>query len=183
MPRATLWPFMPPRTASTPDFLTRISHDWAQIRPDVDASSMELLVLLGRLQAALSREIGRTYLPSNLNAAGWDLLLTLYRSAPQGGLTPTQLSTLSAISGPSMTNRIDRLALLDYVERRQIGPDRRSVHVRLTAGGRELVERLLPQHLETTAQVLEQLSSAERQQFRALATKLLSGIEEGQNSG
>ena len=140
---------------------------------------MELVVLLGRLQAALGREIGRTYLPSNLNAAGWDLLLTLYRSAPPDGLTPTQLSTLAAISGPSMTNRIDRLAKQNLVERVSVGLDRRSVHIRLTDSGRALVERLLPQHLETTARIVGTLDPAQRLQLRLLAARLLAGIEEG----
>lgn len=165
---------MPPRT---PDFLNRIRDDWEQVRPDLDPDPMLAVVLLDRLNAALGRQIERTYLPSGINAAGWDLLLTLYRSAPPEGLTPTGLSDLAAITGPSMTNRIQRLAGKGLVERRGGEHDRRSVRVRLTREGRALVERLLPQHLATTAQILSVLGPGETQALQHLAAQLLVGLE------
>ncbi|MBB5234752.1 DNA-binding MarR family transcriptional regulator [Deinococcus budaensis] len=161
----------------TPDFLNRIRDDWEQVRPDLDPGPMLAVVLLERLNAALGRQIGRTYLPSGINAAGWDLLLTLYRSAPPEGLTPTGLSDLAAITGPSVTNRIQRLVGKNLVERRGGEDDRRSVRIRLTREGRALVERLLPQHLAATAQVLSVLSLEETQMLRHLAARVLAGLE------
>lgn len=165
---------MPPRT---PDFLNRIRDDWKRVRPDLDPDPMLAVVLLGRLNAALGRQIGRTYLPSGINAAGWDLLLTLYRSAPPEGLTPTGLSDLTAITGPSMTNRIQRLEGKGLVERQRGEHDRRSVRVRLTREGRALVERLLPQHLAITAQTLSVLGPEQTQTLQHLAAQLLAGLE------
>lgn len=161
----------------TPDFLNRIRDDWEQVRPDLDPEPMLAVVLLSRLNAALGRQLGHTYLPSGINAAGWDLLLTLYRSAPPEGLTPTGLSELAAITGPSMTNRIQRLVGKALVERRGGEDDRRSVRVRLTREGRALVERLLPQHLAATAQVLSVLSPQETRMLRQLAARLLANLE------
>lgn len=164
-------------SSPTSDFLTRIRNDWERVRPGLDSGPMLTVVLLDRLHAALGRQIERTYLPSGINAAGWDLLLTLYRSAPPEGLTPTGLSTLAAISGPSTTNRIQRLLERGLVERRGEKGDRRSVRIRLTPEGRALVERLLPDHLASTARVLSALDPAQTEQLRHLAARLLAGLE------
>ncbi|GBF06257.1 MarR family transcriptional regulator [Deinococcus aerius] len=161
----------------TPDFLNRLQEDWARVRPGLDPAPMLTVVLLGRLNAALGRQLERTYLPSGINAAGWDLLLTLYRSAPPEGLTPTQLSELAAITGPSMTNRVGRLVERGLAERRGGGGDRRSVRIRLTPEGRALVERLLPQHLANTARILSALGPGETETLRQLAGQLLGALE------
>ncbi|MEF2278496.1 MarR family transcriptional regulator [Deinococcus sp. YIM 134068] len=163
--------------AQTPDLLERIHQDWTQTRPEVDPGPMLTVLLLDRLHAALTRQIERTYAETGLNPAGWDLLLTLYRSAPPEGLTPTELSGLAAITGPSMTNRVDRLLSRGLVERRVSESDRRSVRVRLTPEGRSLVERLLPEHLANAERILSALDPAETRTLERLARRLLTGLE------
>lgn len=135
------------------------------------------LLLLGRLQTALVRQIETTYQAAGINPAGWDLLLTLYRSAPPEGLTPTELSELTAITGPSITNRVDRLVGRGLAERRASSTDRRSVRVRLTDRGRALVEELLPQHVANEVQILSVLTPEETRELERLALKLLGGLE------
>lgn len=164
----------PPQTS---DLLERIRRDWAQVQPDLDPSPMLPLLLLARLQSALLRQIETTYRVAGINPAGWDLLLTLYRSAPPEGLTPTQLTDLTAISGPSITNRVDRLVQKGLAERQASTSDRRSVRVRLTPAGRALVEELLPRHIENEARILAALTPTETQQLEHLALKLLAGLE------
>lgn len=163
--------------SDTPAFLERIRQDWAQVRPELDPSPMLLMVTLGRLQSVLARQIERTYLPADINPASWDLLITLYRSAPPEGLTPTQLTELTAITGPSMTNRIDRLLDRGLVERQASPADRRSVRVLLTAPGRELVEGLLAPHLANGRHILSALTPQEMQELERLALKLLAHLE------
>ncbi len=138
---------------------------------------MLLMVTLSRLHSALSRQIERTHLPSGINAASWDLLVTLYRSAPPPGLTPKQLTELTAITGPSMTNRIDRLLAKGLVERQACPDDRRSFRVRLTAAGRTLVEALLTPHLANERHILSVLTPEETQELERLALKLLVHLE------
>lgn len=161
----------------TLDFLKRIRRDWAQVRPDLDASPMLLLVTLSRLHTALSRQIERTYLSEGVNPAGWDLLVTLYRSAPPTGLTPKQLTELTAITGPSMTNRIGRLLAKGLIEQQASPDDRRSFRVRLTPAGRALVERLLPAHIRNERRILAALTPEETQNLERLALKLLTHLE------
>ena len=163
--------------SSTLTLLKRIEADWARVRPDLNAQPMLTLLLLGRLHSALSRHIELTYSGEGINASNWDLLLTLLRSAPEEGLTPTELSELSAITGASMTNRIARLLDKGLVERAVNAQDRRSVRVRLSARGRELVETLLSQHLAREARILSVLSAEEIDLLTALSSKLVQQVE------
>lgn len=170
-------PAAPDPVSPTLSLLKRIEADWARVRPDLDAQPMLTLLLLGRLHSALSRHIELTYLDEGINASNWDLLLTLLRSAPGEGLTPTELSELSAITGASMTNRIARLLDKGLVERAVNAQDRRSVQVRLSARGRELVETLLSQHLARETRILSVLSAEEIDLLTALSSKLLQRVE------
>ena len=163
----------------TVTLLNRIEQDWQRMRPELDATPMLTGLLLDRLGSAFARHIEQTYSEEGINPSNWDLLLTLLRSAPPQGLTHTELSELTAISGPSMTNRVTRLLDKGLVERVVSEKDRRSALVRLTPQGRELVERLLPQHLEREQQALSVLSGEELSALSAIARKLVEHLEGG----
>ncbi|TSA87409.1 MarR family transcriptional regulator [Deinococcus detaillensis] len=162
---------------TTARLLERIREDWAQLRPELDPQPMLTVLLLDRLHSALSRRIEQTYFESDINASNWDLLLTLLRSAPPEGLTPSELSQLSAISGASITNRVARLLDKKLVERVVSAQDRRSAQIRLTPTGRALTEKLLTPHVENETQVLSVLSQEEQRTLERLALKLVSHLE------
>ncbi|GGO37890.1 MarR family winged helix-turn-helix transcriptional regulator [Deinococcus humi] len=168
-----------PLSKDTVTLLNRIEQDWQRMRPELDATPMLTGLLLDRLGNAFARHIEQTYSEEGINPSNWDLLLTLLRSAPPQGLTHTELSELTAISGPSMTNRVTRLLDKGLVERVVSEKDRRSALVRLTPQGRELVERLLPQHLEREQQALSVLSGEELNALTAIARKLVEHLEGG----
>ncbi|CAM4069688.1 MarR family winged helix-turn-helix transcriptional regulator [Deinococcus marmoris] len=163
----------------TANLLNRIEQDWQRVRPELDAAPMLTGLLLDRLGNAFARHIEQTYSDEGINSSNWDLLLTLLRSAPPQGLTHTELSELTAISGPSMTNRVTRLLDKGLVERVVSEKDRRSALVRLTPQGRELVERLLPQHIQREQQALSVLSDEELTILTGIAMKLVGHLEVG----
>lgn len=162
---------------TTSALLERIRADWAQVRPDLDPQPMLTLLLLDRLHSALARQVEQTYLQSDINASNWDLLLTLLRSAPPEGLTPSELSQLSAISGASITNRVARLLDKKLVERIVSPHDRRSAQIRLTPQGRALVEALVEPHVENESRMLNALSHEEQRTLEELALKLVTQLE------
>lgn len=174
-------PTTPPSPAgdlpTTAHLLERIRADWAQLRPDLDPQPMLTVLLFDRLHSALSRRIEQTYLESGINASNWDLLLTLLRSASAEGLTPSELSQLSAISGASITNRVARLLDKKLIERVVSSQDRRSAHIRLTPMGRALTEKLLLPHVENETQVLSVLDDDEQRTLERLALKLVGHLE------
>ncbi|WP_424952509.1 MarR family winged helix-turn-helix transcriptional regulator [Deinococcus sp.] len=165
------------RFISTRALLSRIRADWQRARPGLDPSPMLTYLLLDRLHAALERQVNRTYAPAGLNPATWDLLLTLRRSSPPGGLTPTELAQLTAISGASITNRIARLLARGLIERQLSEHDRRSSRVRLSRQGLALADELLPRHLENERQIFGALGDTELVLLEELAGRLLASLE------
>ncbi len=163
----------------TVQLLDRIRSDWGKARPGLDPAPMLTYLLIDRLHAAMQRRVSQTYEPSGLNPATWDLLITLRRSAPPGGMTPTELSQLTAISGASMTNRVNRLLERGLIERQVSELDRRSSRVRLSARGWALADELLPRHLENELDLFSALKASEIEVLEALAGKLL-GVLEGE---
>ncbi len=163
----------------TPKLLSRIQADWQRVRPGLDADPMLTYLLITRLQAALARRVERTHQHSGLNAASWDLLMTLRRSAPEEGLTPAELAHLTALTGASITNRIGNLRARGLAERRTNPQDRRSAFVRLTPAGKALADELLPVHLANETAIFEVLDPQDRADLRRLAFKLLEPLERG----
>ncbi|MFC4454462.1 MarR family transcriptional regulator [Deinococcus sonorensis] len=167
----------PGEQGSTDTFLERLQADWGRVLPELDSQPMLLPILVARLHQALSRRVEDTYRASGLNAANWDLLVTLRRSAPPEGLTLSELAGLTAVAGPTMTNRVDRLQQKGLVERLADPQDGRSWRIRLTAHAEALLDRLLPAHVHNEARLLSGLSAAERAQFERLIRRLLRDLE------
>ncbi len=171
-------PLYQPHPPFTRQLLAQIRADWRQVRPDIDPSPMLTYLLIDRLHAALERQVSRTYAPAGLNPATWDLLITLRRSAPPQGLTPTELAGLTAISGASISNRISRLLERGLIERQVSELDRRSSRVRLSAAGLALADSLLPRHLETEQGLFAGLPGSEVALLETLAGRLLESLEQ-----
>ncbi len=171
-------PSSQPHPTSTQALLAQIRADWQQSRPDIDPSPMLTYLLIDRLHAALERRVGQTYAPAGLNPATWDLLITLRRSAPPQGLTPTELAGLTAISGASISNRISRLLERGLIERQVSEHDRRSSRVRLSTAGLALADSLLPRHLENEQGIFAGLPPSEVAVLERLAGRLLESLEQ-----
>jgi DNA-binding MarR family transcriptional regulator len=176
-PAATNEQAAPALLKDTATLLNRIEKDWRRMQPDLDSVPMLTGLLLDRLGSVFARHVEQTYSEEGINASNWDLLLTLMRSAPPQGLTYTELGELAAVSGPSMTNRVTRLLDKGLVERVINGKDRRSALVHLTPQGRELVERLLPQHIACEQQALSVLTDEELERLTGIAMKLVGHLE------
>ncbi|GAQ23300.1 transcriptional regulator, MarR family [Deinococcus grandis] len=158
-------------------FLTRVEEDWQVRRPDLDASPMLRVLRLTRLGGQLQAQLDRLLAAHGLNAAGWDLLLTLYRSAPPQGLRPGDLLDRCAVNGPATSNRIARLSALGLITRVPHPTDRRQAYVRLNAAGTALVETLLPEFLTLEAGLLRVLNPAQLTELDRLSDVLLDHLE------
>ena len=76
------------------------------------------------------------------------VLLRLHRT-PEHHLRMSDLADGAGLSTSGMTRLVDRLEAAGYVERTACPVDRRGLEALLTDKGRELVERVLPAHLES----------------------------------
>jgi DNA-binding MarR family transcriptional regulator len=162
----------------TQDLLDLIEQDWARERPDIDTTAQLTVIGIQRLSALLDHELETFFAPFDLTPSGFDVLATLRRSAPPEGLPFSRLSALMAITPPAVTKRVDLLAVRGLVERQAHPDDRRTVLVRLTDSGRDLVDRVLTLHVANEERLLQGLTLLEAAQLRVLVGKFAAQLEE-----
>lgn len=150
---------------------------WRRELPDLDLLPMEVVAYLKASQLMTKAKVDAYFKEHGLQAGEFDVLATLRRAGSPYALTPTQLFEALLISSGGMTNRLDRLEKAGLIERAPNPEDRRGTLVSLTASGRELIDRLVPQHVDNEARMLDVLSREEQQTLNVLLGKLLDGLE------
>lgn len=159
------------------DRASRAAAQWRSERPDLDPFPMEVLGRLAELTQLVARDhVHPLFAAAGLHAGEFDVLATLRRSGPPYELTPTALYEATMVSSGGMTSRLDRLEKAGLVARRPHPEDRRASLVALTAAGHDLLDDLLPRHVENERRVLAGLEAAEQQQLNALLAKLLRSL-------
>ena len=151
---------------------------WARELPDLDTAPAGVVARLGRLVAYVDHAVGATLAEHGLRRSSWDVLATLRRHGSPYRLSPTALYQEGMRSSGAMTHRLRRLEDADLVERVPDPDDGRSVLVQLTAKGVELVETVLPAHLENERRLLSPLDAEEQRTLALLLSKLLLTFEQ-----
>ena len=109
-----------------------------------------------------------------------------------GGIPPVQLQALAVLAGgdvrmrdlavqlglatSTVTRLVDRLEAAGLAERREQRPDRRSVLVGLTGGGRRALQAVRLRLRELVREVTEELTPSEQGEFLRLLSKVGGGI-------
>lgn len=153
-------------------------EQWANVRPDLDASPMGIVGRLSRLSRLIDVRLRETFREHGLDGATFDVLATLRRSGPDQRLTPADLMRSSMITSGAVTQRLDRLEQKGLVARTPHESDGRGVYVTLTDAGRELVDETLPDHLATEEAILAELDDDERARFTGTLRTLLESLED-----
>ena len=153
------------------DHIDRIIDQWRTTRPDIDPDPMELPARLQYLARAADDRITANLARFNLERWQFDVLATLRRT--DRALTAGELCANSMISGSAMTNRVDKLAAAGLLTRCTDPDNRRCVRITLTDTGRELVDKILPTHLDTCRDTLAGLTDDERETLGHLLRKTL----------
>ena len=97
-----------------------------------------------------------------------------------GPLAQSDIASRLLRSPSNLTTVIENLHRGGLVSRRRSGEDRRRVIIELTTEGREVIERVFPEHLERIVKVMSALSSKEQEELARLSRKLgLSAGQEG----
>ena len=159
------------------DHMDTIAEQWHRERPDLDVAALVLFGRLFRLVTLADAELARGLAGRKLQPGWFDLLAALRRSGAPYSLRPGELMRATMLSSAGMTKRLDRLAEVGLVERRADPDDRRGTLVRLTAAGRRMIDRALPDHVAGEERLLAPLSAAERRTFDVLLRKLLGPLE------
>ncbi|CEJ18029.1 hypothetical protein RSIPO_00206 [Ralstonia solanacearum IPO1609] len=145
---------------------------WRRERPDLDPSPMAVCGEVWRAGERLRQGVVANIAGADLDTAGFDVLLTLRRQGRGNALSPSALAKDMLLSTSAMTNRLDRLEKRGLIARQTDPDDRRGLRIVLTEAGFTLVDNLVASHLATEERMLAALSAKEREQLRALLTKI-----------
>jgi DNA-binding MarR family transcriptional regulator len=162
--------------AHQPDAVDRILEQWQRVRPDLDSSAVGIVGRVSRLSRLIDRHLAVNFARHGIESWMYDVLATLRRNGPPYELTAGELVRQTMITTGAMTNRIDRLQARGLVVR-AAGTDRRTVIVRLTAAGREMVDDVVTGHLATERSLLAPLSATRQRQLAGMLRELLAPLE------
>ena len=160
------------------DAVDRIVAQWARERPDLDTGPMAVIGRVHRLGALLETELRTVFAEADLGNGDFDVLASLRRAGAPYKLTPTELAGTTMVTSGAVTKRVDRLVQQGLVERTVSTTDGRGRVVALTRKGKQVQERLHPQHLANEDRLLGALDADERRQLGDLLSKLLLSLED-----
>jgi MarR family transcriptional regulator, 2-MHQ and catechol-resistance regulon repressor len=135
-----------------------------------DPLAHRALQALLRAEAAVRKRVAAELQREGVSPAGFSVLVVLTTA---GG--SSELKTLRRRLGWSKANATEVTATLQergLVRRRRDPRDRRLVVVDLTYSGRELVERLFPEHSDRVTRAFGALDESEKRSLAELCRKL-----------
>lgn len=159
------------------DQVDKVREQWNRERPDLDVTPMVLIGRFKRIAQHLRQGMEQTFAAHGLNGASFDVLATLRRSGEPYRLSPGDLLATMMVTSGTMTNRIDQLEKVGYVERIRNTEDGRSVLISLTDKGFDLIDGAVTAHVETQARLTSGLSKAETATLNKLLAKFLEDFE------
>ena len=123
-----------------------------------------------RAEASVRRRLTADLEREGLSASGFSVLVVLATAG--GELELRALRHRLRTSKANATEVVGTLVNRGYVERTRLAHDRRAASVTLTASGRELVDRLFPEHTQRVAAAFSALDESEKRSFAELCRKL-----------
>lgn len=158
------------------DAVDAILAQWGRERPDLDVSAMGVVGRISRAQSLLGRELKEFFAARGLESWEFDVLATLRRHGAPYELTAGALLRSAMVTSGAITNRIDRMEAKGLVERVRDTGDRRSVRIRLSPRGLEIVDELVGLHVANEERLLAALSPDERGRLAAALRTLLASL-------
>lgn len=155
----------------TEDVDTPSPRDWG----DEEERALRLWIALARCYSSFARSMSCRVVEYGLTSAQFGVLEALYHLGP---LPLGELADKLLVTGGNVTYVMDRLEEQELAYRDRSGEDRRVVQAHLTAGGRELVQRVFPSHAEHVRFLAGQLEGEEQDELRGLLKKLGKSVAE-----
>jgi MarR family 2-MHQ and catechol resistance regulon transcriptional repressor len=135
--------------------------------------ALDVYIKVSRAAESLSGRINNHLKDYNLTLSQFGVLEAIYYLGP---MRQNRLARKILKSEGNMTLVIDNLVRRGLVVREQDRSDRRSVVVSLTEDGRQLVERIFPNHVQKVVAAVSVLTAAEQEQLGELCRKVGLGL-------
>lgn len=154
------------------DHVERILDQWHKEKPGLDVSPMAVIGRLSRAALAVESRLASTFERHGLDASTFDVLATLLRSGAPYRITPATLARESMISTSAVAQRLNKLETRGLVTREANPDDGRGTLVALTSSGKDLVEKALPDHIDTERAILSPLTELEQTTLAELLARI-----------
>jgi DNA-binding MarR family transcriptional regulator len=159
------------------DLVGRGIAQWRAARPDLDSSGKEVVGRLLHLEGVVLQAVNSALAPYGLKYLEYAVLATLRVSGAPYRMTPSQLQARLLFTSGGLSNLLKRLEGNGWIQRTDDPDDGRGVLVSLTAKGRRLADRAMPDHAQAELRLLRMFSSEERDQLAQLLARMMAGSE------
>lgn len=160
------------------DAIDRVLEGWQRELPGLDPSALGCVGRVIVLAQHLERSVSAALAAHNLTLGQFDILATLRRHGPRGGLTPTNLLVGVMLSSGGMTGRLDKLEERGLITRKADPNDRRGVVVELTAKGRKVIEAAAATRFAEAEESLPPIGESDRKVLAKLLRKWLASFDD-----
>jgi DNA-binding MarR family transcriptional regulator len=159
---------------SSGDEVERVVSAWRRERPDVDVSSIGIVLPILRLASSVAEARATVLAAHGLDQSHLDVLSVLRRNGPPYRLGAGELSRRCRVTPGATTQRVQAMEAEGLVERVREDPDRRTVHVQLTEPGLRRLDEVFGDVVAADESLLAGLTPAQR---RALEEALRGWLD------
>jgi DNA-binding MarR family transcriptional regulator len=152
--------------------LISLGIQWDEERPGLDVSALDVVVRIQLLGKELKRRTNRALKLHGLKHWEYDVLSALRRAGAPFEMPATDIARAVHLTSGAMTTRIDGLERRRLVERRQHASDGRSVLVRLSPSGLQIIDAAVHTRLEDADDAMHRIAPQQRRQLAASLRQL-----------
>ncbi|OZD08004.1 MarR family transcriptional regulator [Rhodococcus sp. 06-235-1A] len=160
------------------DPIDAIAIAWTRERPDTPVDSIPIVTRIAHAAKLFGDDRARLLRQSGADSAILDLLSTLRRAGPPYRLSTRELADAALVTAGAITQRVDRAVQQGLVIRQPRVDRSRQVDIELTESGHRTVEHLVDEVLGREAELLHNLTAAEREQLESLLRRLLGELHD-----
>ena len=170
-------------STSSGDEVDRIVSAWRRERPDVDVSSIGVILPILRLASSVAESRAGVLTAHGLDQSHLDVLSVLRRHGTPYRLTAGELSRRCRVTPGATTQRVQAMEAQGLVERVREDPDRRTVHVQLTGPGLRRLDEVFAEVVAADESLLAGLTTAQRGALESALRGWLDVVQVGPQSG
>lgn len=141
----------------------------SEFEPAREIPAAEVIRELNRAVHAVRRRLAHLWIGDRLTTTQLDTLTALLR---QGPLSQRDLCFELSRTGGNVTMVVGNLEKRGLVARQRLASDKRFVTVQLTDAGRQLIEAVLPIHVQAMVAEMDRLSPSEQAVLVTICRKL-----------
>jgi MarR family transcriptional regulator, 2-MHQ and catechol-resistance regulon repressor len=136
---------------------------------EATARALKLWVVLARAYSAVARQVDADIARHGLTTTEFGILEVLRHKGP---LLLGEIQRKVLVTSGGITYLVDRLEAKGLVRREPSPDDRRARFAVLTPQGKELIDRIFPDHARCVTRAMSGLDAAEQKEAAALLRKL-----------